>query len=257
MEPELTGRRLGQEGLARATRAIQKNAVLRHPMLFESLGMKTVLHHGADAPLLVFQSSDIGERARRNVGSPGLRVVPAAQAPRGGQRTITLWPVADYEKQTANGDSRKNQPERQLGRRSAVAGKRCASCGVLVKQKLVDRVEPMEHGHQGEEVKHRAIGPSHSHAPGQQEKSAHERKPGQPPADLVRKDSANEQDDSECEALAREAAICSRRDTNESAIRESCLGCTGPSLAPNLPHIGCELRGCAGVVKHGFKFQLY
>src|ERR1700683_3685548 len=35
----------------------------------------------------------------------------------------------------------------------------------------------------------------------------------------------------------------SRRDASESAIRESYPGCTGPSLAPNLPQIGRELGG--------------
>ena len=41
----------------------------------------------------------------------------------------------------------------------------------------------------------------------------------------------------------RRRTNCSRRDASESAIRESVLGCTGPSLAPNLPQIGRELGG--------------
>ena len=41
----------------------------------------------------------------------------------------------------------------------------------------------------------------------------------------------------------RRLTRCSRRDANESAIRESYLGCTCPSLAPNLPQIGRELGG--------------
>ena len=40
---------------------------------------------------------------------------------------------------------------------------------------------------------------------------------------------------------ARCLTRCSRRDANDSAIRECCLGCTCPSLAPNLPQIGREL----------------
>ena len=40
---------------------------------------------------------------------------------------------------------------------------------------------------------------------------------------------------------ARCLTRCCRRDANDSAIRECCLGCTCPSLAPNLPQIGRKL----------------
>src|SRR5689334_12467231 len=41
----------------------------------------------------------------------------------------------------------------------------------------------------------------------------------------------------------RRLTVPSRRDPNESAIRDSGLGCTGPSPAPNLPQIGREVGG--------------
>ena len=52
----------------------------------------------------------------------------------------------------------------------------------------------------------------------------------------------------------RRLTIGSRRDANESAIRESCPGCTGPSPAPNLPQIGRELGG--GPVLWGTVFKI-
>src|ERR1022692_4908836 len=78
---KLTGRRLGQEGLARAARSIQENAVLNHPVLFEPLGMKPVLYDRVDAPLLLLHPADVRERPRRDVGPSGLAVLPAAETP--------------------------------------------------------------------------------------------------------------------------------------------------------------------------------
>src|ERR1017187_2799748 len=119
---KLTGRRLGQEGLARAARSIQENAVLNHPVLFEPLGMKPVLYDRVDAPLLLLHPADGRERPRRDVGPSGLAVLPAARSPCGDLDPTAVWPAADYEDQAASSGQRKYQPIRQFERGSAVAG---------------------------------------------------------------------------------------------------------------------------------------
>ena len=86
--------------------------------------------------------------------------------------------MADHEDQAADGNQRKNQPIHQFERRSAVAGKHHPGYSVLVKQELVNRVEPMENGEQGDEVEQPAVSIPDSSVPGQQEKSAADGKPG-------------------------------------------------------------------------------
>jgi hypothetical protein len=134
-----------------------------------------------------------------------LSVIPAAWSPRGGLYAMAVRPVANYEDQAANGNQRKNQPIHQFERRRAVAGKHRSGHRVFVEQKLVNRIEPMENGEQRDEVEQPAIGPSHSGVPGQQEKTAPNRKPGQPRADLERENSQDEQDDSDGDVFARKA----------------------------------------------------
>ena len=118
---------------------------------------------------------------------------------------MAVRPVANYEDQAANGNQRKNQPIHQFERRRAVAGKHRSGHRVLVEQELVNRVEPMENGEQRDEVEQPAVGPSHSGVPGQQEKTAPNRKPGQPRADLERENSKDEQDDSDGDMFAQKA----------------------------------------------------
>ena len=214
-------------------------------MLFESLGIKPVLHDRADAPLLIVHTADVRKRPRRDVGPSGLAVLPVARSPCGGLYATAVWPVADHEDQAASSDQRKNQPIHQFERRSAVAGKHHAGHSVFVEQELVNRVEPVENGEQRDEVEQPAVGSLHSGVPGQQEKTAADGKPGQPRADLEREDSKNEQDDSDGEVFARKApdhiAPGVMRTSQQSENRD--LGCTGPSPAPNLPQIGRELGG--------------
>ena len=155
---EFARRRLGQEGLARSTRSIQKNAVLNHPVLFESLGVKPVLHDRADAALLIVHTADVSKCPRRDVGPSGLLVLSVASSPCGGLYGTDAWSMADYEDQTANSNYRKNQSIHQFERRSAVAGKHHPGYSVLVEQELVNRVEPMENGEQGDEVEQPAVG---------------------------------------------------------------------------------------------------
>ena len=86
--------------------------------------------------------------------------------------------MADHEDQAANSDHRKNQSIHQFERRSAVAGKHHPGHSVFVEQELVDRVEPMENGKQGDEVEQPAVGTSDSSVPRQQEESGADGKPG-------------------------------------------------------------------------------
>ena len=85
--------------------------------------------------------------------------------------------MADHEDQAADSDYRKNQPIHQFERRSAVAGKHHPGYSVLVEQELVNRVEPMENGEQGDEVEQPAVGPPDSSVPRQQEEAATDGKP--------------------------------------------------------------------------------
>ena len=86
--------------------------------------------------------------------------------------------MADYEDQTANSHSRKNESIHQFERRSGVAGKHHPGYSVLVEQELVNRVEPMENRKQGDEVEQPAVGIPDSSVPRQQEESAADGKPG-------------------------------------------------------------------------------
>src|ERR1035441_3536531 len=141
--------------------------------------MKPVLYDRADAPLLRLHPADVRERPRRDVGPSGLAVLPAARSPCGDLDTTAVWPVADGKDQAASSDQRKNQPIRQFERRSAIAGKHHSRHRVFVKEKLVDRVEPVENGEQRDEVEQPAVRPLHSGVPGQQEKTAANSKPGE------------------------------------------------------------------------------
>ena len=102
---ELARRRLGQEGLARSARSVQKNAVLNHPVLFESLGVKPVLHDRADAALLIVHTADVSKCPRRDVRPSGLLVRSVASSPCGSLYGTDIWSMADYEDQTANSHS--------------------------------------------------------------------------------------------------------------------------------------------------------
>ena len=74
-----------------------------------------------------------------------------------------------------------------------------------MEQELVNRIEPVENGKQGDEVDQPAVGPLHSGVPGQEENAGPNRKPGQPRADLERENSKDDQDYSESEVFARKA----------------------------------------------------
>jgi hypothetical protein len=115
----------------------------------------------------------------------------------------TTGPMSDHENQAPDSDRRKNQPIRQFERRSAVAGEHHAGHSVFVEEKLIDRVEPVEHGKQGDEIQQPAVGPLHSSVPGQQEKAATNCEPGQPRADLERENSKDKQDDSDGQVFTR------------------------------------------------------
>src|ERR1700677_3470744 len=185
-------------GLACVARSIQKNAVLNFTERVQFVGKKPVLHHRADAPLLVVQSSDVGKCPSGDVGPSGLRVLPVAQSPCGGPYAMTVWTMADYEDQAANSDQGKNQPIRQFERSSAVAGKHHSGHGVLVKENLVGRVEPVKNRKQCDEVEQSAVRTLHSSVPSQQEQTGPDCKPGKPRADLERENPKDEQDYSDC-----------------------------------------------------------
>ena len=96
----------------------------------------------------------------------------------------------------------KNSPTR---RTAARASKHYAGHGVFVEEELVNRIEPMQNGEQRDEVEQPAVRPLHSSVPGQQEKAATDREPGQPRADLESENSKGKQDDSDGELFARKA----------------------------------------------------
>jgi len=118
---------------------------------------------------------------------------------------MTARTVADHEDQAANRNQRKDQPIHQFEGGSAIAGKHHPGCCVLVEQELVNRIEPVENGKQGDEVEQPAVGPSHSGVPGQEDNAGPNRKPRQARADLERENSKDDQDYSESEVFARKA----------------------------------------------------
>jgi hypothetical protein len=167
--------------------------------------MKPVLYDCADPPLLFVHAADVGKRSHRDVGPSGLAVLAVTETPCGGLNTTCSGPMSYHEDQAPDSDYRKNQPTRQFKRGSAVAGKHYAGHGVFVEEELVNRIEPMQNGEQRDEVEQPAVRPLHSSVPGQQEKAATDRKPGQPRADLERENSEDKQDDSDGELFARKA----------------------------------------------------
>jgi hypothetical protein len=99
VDTELTSGRLGQEGLARAARFIQENAILNYSVLFESLGMKPILYDRADPPLLLVHAANVGKRSHRDVGPSGLAVLAVTGSPSGSFYTTTAGPMSDHEDQ--------------------------------------------------------------------------------------------------------------------------------------------------------------
>jgi hypothetical protein len=163
------------------------------------------LYDCADPPLLFVHAADVGKRSHRDVGPSGLAALAVAGTPCGSLNTTTAGPMSYHEDQAPDSDYRKNQPTDQFKRRSAVAGKHHAGHGVFVEEELVNRIEPMQNGQQRDEVEQPAVRPLHSSVPGQQEKAATDREPGQPRADLESENSEDKQDDSDGELFARKA----------------------------------------------------